>query len=63
MRWNLRILRNAGVVNFLDGCALTLPCHAPGTAPVGLMACGAAGNDRYLLAVGAAIERALGPRA
>lgn len=63
VRWNLRILRNAGVVNFLDGCALTLPCHAPGTAPVGLMACGAAGNDRHLLAVGAAIERALGPRA
>lgn len=62
VRWNLRLLRNAGVVNFLDGCALTLPCHAPGSAPVGLMACGAAGTDRHLLAVGAAIERVLQPR-
>ena len=37
VRWNLRLLRNAGVVNFLDGCALTLPCHEPGSAPVGFM--------------------------
>lgn len=60
-RWNMRILRNVGVVNFLDGCALSLPCHAPGTAPVGLSVCGAALSDRHVLAVGAAIERALEP--
>ena len=60
-RWNMRILRNVGVVNFLDGCALSLPCHAPGTAPVGLSVCGAALADRHVLAVGAAIERALEP--
>jgi aspartyl-tRNA(Asn)/glutamyl-tRNA(Gln) amidotransferase subunit A len=58
-RWNMRILRNVGVVNFLDGCALSLPCHAPGTAPVGLSVCNAALTDRHVLAVGAAIERAL----
>lgn len=29
-RWNLRLLRNAGLINFLDGCALTLPCHELG---------------------------------
>jgi aspartyl-tRNA(Asn)/glutamyl-tRNA(Gln) amidotransferase subunit A len=62
VRWNLRLLRNAGVVNFLDGCALTLPCHERGAAPVGFMVCGPAGADRHVLAVGAAIERALGPR-
>jgi len=62
MRWNLRLLRNAGVVNFLDGCALTLPCHEPGSAPVGFTVCGPTGTDRHVLAVGAAIERALGPR-
>ena len=62
VRWNLRLLRNAGVVNFLDGCALTLPCHEPGSAPVGFMVCGPTGTDRHVLAVGAAIERALGPR-
>ena len=61
-RWNLRLLRNAGVVNFLDGCALTLPCHELGAAPVGFMVCGPTGADRHVLSVGAAIERALGPR-
>jgi aspartyl-tRNA(Asn)/glutamyl-tRNA(Gln) amidotransferase subunit A len=60
-RWNMRILRNVGVVNFLDGCALTLPCQAPGSAPVGLSVCGVAMADRHVLAVGAAIERALDP--
>jgi len=60
-RWNMRILRNVGVVNFLDGCALTLPCHGPGAAPVGLSVCGAALADRKVLAVGAALERALEP--
>jgi aspartyl-tRNA(Asn)/glutamyl-tRNA(Gln) amidotransferase subunit A len=58
-RWNLRIMRNNGLVNFLDGCAATLPCHTPGTAPVGFMVCGTAGRDRHVLAVAAAIERAL----
>jgi len=58
-RWNARILRNNGLINFLDGCAVSLPCHEPGTAPVGLMVCGTAGTDRRLLAVSAAIERAL----
>ena len=58
-RWNMRILRNNGLINFLDGCAASLPCHAPGGAPVGLMVCGLAGTDRHTLAVAAAIERAL----
>jgi aspartyl-tRNA(Asn)/glutamyl-tRNA(Gln) amidotransferase subunit A len=62
-RWNLRIMRNTGLINFLDGCAATLPCHEPGTAPVGLMVCGTAGSDRRTLAVAAAIERALAARA
>ena len=58
-RWNARIMRNTGLVNFLDGCAATLPCHAKGTAPVGLMVCGTAMSDRRTLAVAAAIEQAL----
>ena len=58
-RWNARILRNNGLINFLDGCAVSLPCHEPGSAPAGLMVCGTAGTDRRLLAVSAAIERAL----
>ena len=58
-RWNARILRNNGLINFLDGCAASLPCHEPGAAPVGLMVCGTAGTDRHTLAVAAAIEQAL----
>ena len=60
VRWNMRILRNPGLINFLDGCAASLPCHEPGTAPVGLMVCGTASTDRRTLAVAAALERALG---
>jgi aspartyl-tRNA(Asn)/glutamyl-tRNA(Gln) amidotransferase subunit A len=58
-RWNLRIMRNNGLINFLDGCAVTLPCHEQGGAPVGFMVCGTAGTDRRILAVAAAVERAL----
>jgi len=60
VRWNLHILRNPGLINFLDGCAASVPCHEPGSAPVGLMVCGTAGTDRHTLAVAAALERALG---
>ena len=58
-RWNFRIMRNNGLINFLDGCAVTLPCHEPNAAPVGFMVCGTAMSDRRILAVAAAIERAL----
>jgi len=60
-RWTMRIVRNVGVVNFLDGCAATLPCHGLGTAPVGLSVAGRGGTDRHVLAVAAAVERALEP--
>ena len=58
-RWNMRILRIVGLVNFLDGCAASLPCHGHGGAPVGLMVCGPAMSDRRLLAVAAAVEQIL----
>ena len=58
---NLVILRNTAVVNFLDGCALSIPSEEPGTAPVGLMAVGQSGEDRRLLAVGLALESAFRP--
>lgn len=56
---NMRMLRNCTFINFLDGCALSLPCHAPGSAPVGLMLAGANGSDRRMLAIGLAVEAAL----
>lgn len=62
-RWNSRILRNTGLVNFLDGCAVTVPCHKPGEAPVGLMVSGVAMSDRHVLAVARAVEGILAGRA
>jgi aspartyl-tRNA(Asn)/glutamyl-tRNA(Gln) amidotransferase subunit A len=58
-KWNGRILRNTGLINFLDGCAASVPCHAPGSAPVGLMVCGVAMTDRHVLAAARAIEAVL----
>jgi aspartyl-tRNA(Asn)/glutamyl-tRNA(Gln) amidotransferase subunit A len=36
-RVNALLLRNTSVVNMLDGCAISIPCHAPDELPVGLM--------------------------
>src|SRR5690606_2883207 len=56
---NALVLRNPSAFNFLDRCALSLPCHAPGEAPVGLMLVGEHGGARRLLSVGLAVEAAL----
>lgn len=59
---NGHILRNPAIINFLDGCALSLPCHPANTAPVGLMIAGAGGWDRHILEVGLAVEGVLKQR-
>ncbi len=59
---NFLMLRNTSVGNYLDRCALSIPCHAPGEAPVGLMAMGETMGDARLIAVGLAIEAALAGR-
>ncbi|MFP3440335.1 amidase [uncultured Pantoea sp.] len=56
MQVNALMLRNTSVINILDGCAVSLPCHQPGTAPVGLMICSTHGNDARLLSLALAIE-------
>ncbi len=53
------LLRNPSVVNMLDGCALSIPCHQPGQMPVGLMIWGPAMADDVVLGVGLVIEAAL----
>ncbi len=53
------MLRNSSLINFLDGCALSIPCHEKGTAPVGLTLASTAGDDHRLLSIGLAIESAL----
>jgi aspartyl-tRNA(Asn)/glutamyl-tRNA(Gln) amidotransferase subunit A len=55
-RANLLMLRNPTVANLLDGCAISLPCHEPGTAPVGLMLVAGHGDDHRLLAISSCIE-------
>ena len=56
---NRLILRNPTLINFLDGCALSLPCHTEGQAPVGLMVAGPAMTDHHVLNVGSAVEGVL----
>ena len=60
-RANALLLRNPSVVNMLDGCALSLPCHAPGDMPVGLMVWRGALQDDAVLDTSLAIEAALAP--
>lgn len=54
-----RLLRNTAPFNVLDACALTLPIHAPGALPVGLMLAALSGNDDHLIAIASAVETAL----
>jgi aspartyl-tRNA(Asn)/glutamyl-tRNA(Gln) amidotransferase subunit A len=56
---NASMLRNTNLINFLDGCALTLPIQELGLAPVGLMVVGFSGEDERALSAGLAIETAL----
>ena len=54
------VLRNASVINFLDGCALSMPCQVPGESGVGLSVCGLAGQDAQILRIGRTLESVLG---
>ena len=58
-RVNGQLLRNTFLINFLDGCAFSLPCQAPGALPVGLMLAAPAGHDATLAGVALAVEAAL----
>jgi aspartyl-tRNA(Asn)/glutamyl-tRNA(Gln) amidotransferase subunit A len=53
------IIRNTAVANYLDRCAITIPCHESGSAPVGLMLLGETMSDRKLLSIAAAVEAQL----
>ncbi len=53
---NGQLLRNTNVVNMLDGCAISLPCHTAGELPVGLMVWAGALHDDTVLNIAAQIE-------
>jgi aspartyl-tRNA(Asn)/glutamyl-tRNA(Gln) amidotransferase subunit A len=58
-RVNLLVLRNTALGNFLDRCAISIPCHRPGDAPVGLMLMGETMGDARLFRIAAAVEAAV----
>ncbi len=53
---NLLSLRNSTLINMIDGCAISLPCHREGEAPVGLMLAASGGADRRIFELAAAME-------
>ena len=59
LRVNGLLLRNTSVVNMLDGCALSVPCHRRGELPTGLMVWHGAMHDDAVLQIGLLIERSL----
>src|SRR5229473_2146874 len=56
---NLLSLRNCTLINMIDGCAISLPCHREGEVPVGLMLAASGGSDRRIFELAAAIEGAI----
>ncbi len=56
-RTNLLLVRNPLLANFLDRCAVSLPCHRAGEPPVGLMLLGEHDADRRLLAIARSVAQ------
>jgi aspartyl-tRNA(Asn)/glutamyl-tRNA(Gln) amidotransferase subunit A len=59
MKANMLSLRNCTLINMMDGCAISLPCHRKGEAPVGFMLGAAGGADRRIFELAAAMEAAI----
>ncbi|WP_236657758.1 amidase [Limnohabitans sp. TS-CS-82] len=53
---NRLLLRNPSAINYLDGCAFSLPCQAADELPVGLMVSAVRGRDARLAAIALALE-------
>ena len=56
---NLRSLRNCSLINMIDGCAISIPAHRQGEAPVGLMLASSGGADRRIFELAAGMEAAI----
>ena len=54
---NALMLRNPTFINWMDGCAISLPCHHKEEAPVGLMLAAAGGRDHALLELALGVEK------
>ena len=56
---NNLLLRNPAAINMLDGCAISLPCHAQDELPVGLMVWAGSMRDDTVLNIALQIEKTL----
>ena len=56
LEMNARSLRNTAITNYLDRPTISIPCHQPGSAPVGLSLMGSRHHDRRLLAIADGLE-------
>jgi aspartyl-tRNA(Asn)/glutamyl-tRNA(Gln) amidotransferase subunit A len=56
---NRLVLRNTSPFNFLDACAISLPCHEPDAPPAGLMLACPEMQDSWLFTLANAIEGVL----
>jgi aspartyl-tRNA(Asn)/glutamyl-tRNA(Gln) amidotransferase subunit A len=54
---NRALLRNTSLINLLDGCAISLPCHERAEAPVGLSIAGLGLKDANVLAIAQSVEK------
>ena len=59
MKANLLSLRNCTLINMMDGCSISLPCHREGEAPVGFMLSAVGGSDRRIFDLAAGMEAAI----
>lgn len=59
-RLNALMLRNPSAINFLDGCAATLPMHGSQALATGLMLFGPGGSDWQVLQLAARAQAVLG---
>lgn len=58
-KYNSLMLRNPGLINFLDGCALSIPNHFAEEPPTAIMLVSLGSADESLLRCGVAVEKAL----
>ena len=56
---NMLVLRNPSLGNFLDRCAISLPCQREGEPPAGFMLMGETMGDARLFAIAAALQPVL----
>ena len=56
---NKRLIRNPGIANLLDRCAISIPCAEPGNAPVGISLVGECMGDQHLFSIALEIEKIL----